>query len=270
MVINSCQSNLSIDNKSIIDKIDKLNFSETKFEFSIDENDNILDTLSIVKTKLDEKGKVLYKLKRNLFKNGNFTYQTYYRNNEDLLYQKMFGFGELLSIFETYVNNENIIEKAQMINISSKTPNDTIFMDYDYKYDTKGKKETLIITSYIDSLIGMNITKYNKNEKAEYGYIIISNDTVQKRKMIYQKGKLIESINEFKEPFRLKNITYDINENVSSETIFIKENNRLKKVKEFIYEHKEYKNREMIIINDILNDTIIRRKKLTAHNNVQN
>jgi len=258
-----------IDNKSIIKKIDKLNFSKTIFEVSIDDDENIIDTLSIIKTKTNNNGKTRYEIKEYLPKvDGNIIQQTYYRNNEDLFYRETSASEDFKSIFETFVNKDNVIEKSQMISYDSESTNDTIFMKYNYKYDSNGKKETLYIISEIDSIHSLNYAKYNKKEKSEFGYLIIDNDTLQKRKFNYLNGKMTESTYEFKEPFRIKIFTYDNNENLKTETLFIKVNDTIKKASESTYEIDKYENTELIITNNILNDIITKKKKITVHNNL--
>ena len=142
--MQSCQSDVLIDNKAIIERIDKLNFSKTIFEVSIDDNEKIIDTLSIEKIKNDKNGNVRYDFKEFLNINGKTIKQTYYRSNEDLFYQltdyKRKDF-EFSTEYETFVNNKDIIDKAQMINFDSNEV-DTVFMKYNYSYDSKGKKET--------------------------------------------------------------------------------------------------------------------------------
>jgi len=163
-----------IDNKSIIKKIDKLKFSKTTFEVSIDDDENNVDTLSIVKTKTDNNGKTLYTIKEYLPKvDGQIIQQSYFRNNEDLFFQETAASEEFKSIFQTFVNKDNVIENAQMISYTSENSNDTIFMNYDYKYDSNGKKETLFVTFENDSTNSIDFTKYNENEKPEFGYLII-------------------------------------------------------------------------------------------------
>jgi hypothetical protein len=86
--------------------------------------------------------------------------------------------------------------------------------------------------------------------------------------MNYLNGKLIESTYEFKKPFRITISTYDSIENIKAETIFIKVNDTIKKEFESTYHNN--KNRELIITKDILNETITKKKKTTAHNTVYN
>ncbi|APG64094.1 hypothetical protein LPB136_01340 [Tenacibaculum todarodis] len=258
-----------IDNKSIIKKIDKLNFSKTTFEVSIDDNENIIDTLSIEKTKSDENGNVLFEFKEIWNEYGKIIKQTYYRDTKDLFYQKTdyktksIDFG---SEYQTFVNKENIIDKAQMVTFEPDNV-DTIFMKYNYSYNSKGKKESLAVVSIYDSINSINFTKYNKNEKAEIRYQIIDNDTLEKSKIKYLKGKIIESTHEYKEPFRIEVYYYDNNKNVKSRKIFKKENDSLKKSFEYIYENNDLRNPEKIIIKDFEKDTIVKRKLITANNN---
>lgn len=268
IIVQSCKSDLVIDNNSIIKKIDKLNFSKTIVEVSIDDNENIIDTLSIEKTKSDKNGNVLFEFKETWNEYGKTIKQTYYRDNKDLFYQKTdyktksIEFG---SEYQTFVNKENIIDKAQMITFE---PNkvDTIFMKYNYSYNSKGKKESLSVVSIYDSINSINFTKYNKNEKSEIRYQIIDNDTLEKSKMKYLNGKIVESTHEYKEPFRVDIYDYDNNENVKSRKIFKKDNDSLKKSFEYIYENNNLGNPEKIIIKDFENDTIMKRKLITAHN----
>ncbi|MCC1485602.1 hypothetical protein [Winogradskyella immobilis] len=262
IIIQSCQSDLLIDNKSIIKKIDKLKFSKITFEVSIDADENIIDTLSIVKTKTDDNGKTLYTIKEYLPKvDGQIIRQSYFRSNEDLFYQETAASEKFKSIFQTFINNDNVIENAQMISIGSEGTNDTIFMKYDYKYNNDEKKESLFITSQTDSINSLDYTEYNENEKPVLGYLILDNDTLQKRKMKYLNGKMIESTYELKETFRIRVYTYDNNENIK--TIFLKENDTIIKASETIFDNSKYKNTELIITKDILNDTVTKRKKIT-------
>jgi len=270
IILQSCQSGLLIDNQPIIDKIDNLNFSKTIFEVSIDDNENIIDTLSIEKIKTDENGNVLFEFKEFWNEYGKTIKQTYYRDNKDLFYQKTdyktknIEFG---SEYETFINKKYIIDKAQMITFE---PNevDTIFMKYNYSYDSKGKKETLSITSASDSINSVNFTKYNDNEKSEFRYQIIDNDTLEKSRMKYLKGNIIESTHEYKEPFRIDIYDYDNNKNVKSRKTFKKVNDSLKKSMEYNYDNYNSGIPEEIIIKDFENDTIMKRKLITAHNNV--
>lgn len=267
-IIQSCQSDLLIDNKSLIKKIDKLSFSKTTLEVSIDDNENIIDTISIVKTKTDDNEKILYTLKEYLPKiDGQPIQHSYFRNDEDLFYRETKINEEYKSIFQTFVNKNNEIVNAQMISIASESPNDTISMKYDYKYDSDGKKESLFITSKTDSINSLDYTEYNEKGKPVLGYLIFDNDTLQKRKMKYLNGKMIESTYEFKEPFRIRISTYDSNEKIKSEILYLKINDTIKKVSESTYDNSKYENTELIITKDILNETITKKKKITAHNN---
>ncbi|WP_034059146.1 hypothetical protein [Lacinutrix jangbogonensis] len=92
------------------------NINKTTFEVSIDDNENIIDTLSIEKIKTDDNGNVLFEFKEFWNKYGKTIRRTYYRNNKDLFYQKI-GYKtediEFGSEYKTFVNKEYIIDKAQ-------------------------------------------------------------------------------------------------------------------------------------------------------------
>jgi hypothetical protein len=81
---------------------------------------------------------------------------------------------------------------------------------------------------------------------------------------------MIESTYEFKEPFRITISTYDSNEKIKSEILYLKINDTIKKVSESTYDSSKYENTELIITKDILNDTVTKKKKITAHNTVYN
>ena len=270
IILQSCQSDLLTDNKPIIEKIDKLNFSKTIYEVSIDNNEKVIDTLSIEKIKTDANGNVRYELKEFLNGNGKTIKQSYYRSNEDLFYEltnyerKDYEFS---TQYETFVNNKDIIEKAQMINFDS-SESDTVFMKYNFSYNSKGKKETLSITYPSDSTNSMYFMKYNDNEKSEFIYQIIDNDTIEKSSMKYLNGNISESTHEYKKPFRIDIYSYDDNKNVKSRKVFKRVNDSLKMSMEYIYENNDLGNPEKIIIKDFENDTIMKRKLITAHNNV--
>ena len=270
IILQSCQSDLLTDNKTIIEKIDKLNFSKTIYEVSIDNNEKVIDTLSIEKVKTDANGNVRYEIKEFLSENEKTIKQSYYRSNEDLFFEltdyerKDF---EFYTQYETFVNNKDIIEKAQMINFDSNE-RDTVFMKYNYSYNSKGKRETLSITYPSDSTNSIYFMKYNDNEKSDFTYLIINNDTIEKSSMKYQNGNISESTHEFKEPFRIDIYSYDDNKNVKSRKVFKRVNDSLKMSMEYIYENNDLGNPEKIIIKDLENDTIMKRRLITAHNKV--
>lgn len=270
IILQSCQSDLLTDNKTIIEKIDKLNFSKTIYEVSIDNNEKVIDTLSIEKEKTDANGNVRYEIKEFLSENEKTIKQSYYRSNEDLFFEltdyerKDF---EFYTQYETFVNNKDIIEKAQMINFDSNE-RDTVFMKYNYSYNSKGKRETLSITYPSDSTNSIYFMKYNDNEKSDFTYLIINNDTIEKSSMKYQNGNISESTHEFKEPFRIDIYSYDDNKNVKSRKVFKRVNDSLKMSMEYIYENNDLGNPEKIIIKDLENDTIMKRRLITAHNKV--
>lgn len=258
IILQSCQSDLLIDNKPIINQIDKLNYSKTIFEVSIDSNKNIIDTLSIEKIKTDKNEKVLYKFKEYSNKYGKTTKQSYFRDNEDLFYQLTdFGIRDWKLEYETFVNKDNVIYKAQMVNIEPKS-SDTTFMKYSYTYDNEGKKTTLSITS--DSIGSMSLLKYNDNEKPEFKYIVMENDTLEKSRMKYINGKIKESTHEYKEPFRIDIYEYNNNQDVKSKKTFKNIKDSLIKSVEYIYKNDSSGNTEEIVIIDIENDTIMKRK----------
>ena len=268
--LQSCQSDLIIDNKSIIEKTDKMNFSKTIYEVSLDSNKKIIDTLSIERIKTDANGNVRFELKEFLNENGKTIKQSYYRSNEDLFYELThyerhdYKFS---TQYETFVNKNNSIEKAQMINFDSNE-RDTVFMKYNYSYNSKGKRETLSITYPSDSTNSIYFMKYNDNEKSELTYQIINNDTISKSSMKYLNGNISESIHENKEPFRIDIYSYDENKNVKSRKVFKRINDSLKMAMEYIYENNDLGNPEKIIIKDLENDTIMKRRLITAHNKV--
>lgn len=270
ILLQSCQSDLLTDNKSIIEKIDKLNFSKIIYEVSIDSNEKPIDTLSIEKIKTDANGNVRYELKEFLNENGKTIKQSYYRSNEDLFYEltnyerKDYEFS---TQYETFVNSKETIEKAQMISFDS-SESDTVFMKYNFSYDSKGKKETLSITYPSDSTNSMYFMKYNDNERSEFTYQIFDNDTIETSSMKYLNGNISESTHEYKEPFRIDNYNYDDNKNVKSRKVFKRVNDSLKMSMEYIYENNDLGNPDKIIIKDFENDTIMKRKLITVNNKV--
>lgn len=266
IIVQSCQSDLLVDNKPIIEKIDKLNFSRTIYEVSINNNKEIIDTLSIKKIKTDANGKVRFEIKEFLNGNERTIQQSYYRKNEELFYE-LTNYerqdSKFSTHYETFVNKNNIIEKAYMIDLDSDKI-DTIFMKYNYLYDKSGKKETLSITFPSDTVNSMHFIKYNDNEKSESTYQIINNDTIAKSSMKYLNGNISESTYENKEPFRIDVYSYDENENVKSRKVFKRINDSLKMSMEYVYENNDLGTPEKIIIKDFENDTIMKRKLITV------
>lgn len=247
-------------------------FSKTIFEVSIDNNENTIDTLSIKKIKTDKNENVLYEFKEIWNEYGKTIKQSYYRDNKDLFYQKTdyktksIEFG---SEYETFVNKKNVIEKAQMITFEPEEI-DTIFMKYNYSYNSKGKKETLSIISDYDSIGSFSFVKYNDYDKSEFQYHLINNDTIEKTSMKYLNGSITELTREYKEPFRTDIYNYDKNKNVKSIRMFKKVRDSLTKFMEHTYDYSDSGNLKKIIMKDFENDTIMKRKFITAHNNGYN
>jgi hypothetical protein len=104
-LIQSCQPNLEVGNKLLIDNIDRLNINKTILEVSVDDYENVIDTLSIVKLKLNEDGITLYEFKESWNNNRKSIKKTYFRNNKDLFYQ-IFEIekGDFKTVFETFLN----------------------------------------------------------------------------------------------------------------------------------------------------------------------
>lgn len=266
IILQSCQSDLLTDNKPIIEKIDKLNFNKTIYEVSIDSNENVIDTLSIEKIKTDENGKIAYEYKESWNEGRKFIQQSYYRINEDLFYQiSDYGNGEVIINYETFVNKDNVIDRAQMVSIKPKSP-DTTFLKYNFSYNSKGKKDSLKITSILDSIDSMTFMKFNDDEKLELRYLIVNRDTIEKDIMKYVNGNIIKSSHEFAEPFRIDLYEFDDYEIVKSRKTFEIINDSLKMSKEYIYENDNSGNPEKIIIKDFEKDTILQRRLITAHN----
>lgn len=166
--------------------------------------------------------------------------------------------------YETFVNYQLIIDKAYFISIDS-IDSDTLFMKYKYLYDGKGRKENLSITSITDSLNSVDFTKFNINEKAESGYLIIDNDTLEKRKMKFRNGDVVKSIHEYRNPFIIESFDYDKNKNVKSRRIFKRVDGVLKVLREYVYKYSNPGNPDRLIIKDFENDTILKRKFIVMH-----
>lgn len=266
-VIFSCKSDTITDNSSIINEINKLPYSKTVFEVSVDSNENIIDTLSIEMEKINELGKVVFKSIEYPKEFGSALKKSYYRDDENLFFQEfIFNNGEYKTIYETFVNSDTIIDRAQMVSIES-THSDTIFMKYNYTYDKNGNKESLVVNSIMDSINSFHYTKYNDNEKPEIEYQIINNDTINKTRYQYSNGKLNKQIQETMFPITIELYSYNKNEKLISKKLFVEKNDDIIQSTESTYQYSENNELESVTTRNLLNDSISKRKFLTAHNN---
>lgn len=267
ILIQSCESDQIIDNTRILSSIDSLKFNTTIYKVILNEKGDILDTVSIKKLKRNKEGKTLYSIENQNLKFGTKSIEEYYRSNEDLAFQKIKYSDSWTTEYETFVNQKNEVMNARMITIENGEI-DTISLNFKHNYSLLGKLKTLSINGKIDSTKSLNFTRYNSDEKVDSELMIIGNDTVEKINFIYRGGKIMSSTREFRSGRMVSISQYGKNESVKTKTEYIKKEDSLIKttVTRFKYNSKD----ELVTeeIKDLENDTIMRYKYLTAHNNV--
>lgn len=238
IVSYSCGDNTST-NLEIRKKIDSLEIKNVIYEFEVDSLNRIIDTLSIEKNKINDIGIIVFNEKTTYANHGHLKSINYYRDNENLLYQKYESSDlGILSTSEFWEENDVIINGIYNSYENNKI-NKTITLNYNHDYNDNGKKlKTTIVSKYEDLNEDGDITvrNYDDSGKLISDVFIINGDTINEIDYSYSKNilknKTILNHNEG----TLINFVYDNDGHVKGEEVFKEESDSIFKIKETQYE----------------------------------
>jgi YD repeat-containing protein len=238
IVFYSCGDNTKT-NLEIRKEIDSLEIENVIYEFEVDSLDRIIDTLSIAKNKINDIGTIVFNEKTTYANHGHLKSINYYRDNENLFYQK-YESSELgiLSTSEFWEEN-NVILNGIYLSYENNKINKTITLKYNHHYNDNGKrKKTTITSKHEDQNETGNITERNYDDSDNLiSEIIIQNrDTIFEIDYAYSKNILKnKTIIDYNEG-TLINFIYDNEGYVQGEEVFKAESDSLLKIKEAHYE----------------------------------
>lgn len=194
---NSCSS----QNESQIKQIDNAKFTEIIYCIWIDDNGNVLDTVSIDSIKRYSNGALMYSFEDKSYENVTNTIEKYYRADEDLFISKVIYEDEDIKIktdFITFLNADNNISRAIMKAYEGEEPIVTT-MNYSRTFYQKGKKKQLRINASTkdDSISDITLDlfiNFDKREKPINEFRILNKDTTERTLYTYKQGILRKKV----------------------------------------------------------------------------
>ena len=268
IIFYSCGDNPKT-NLEIRKEIDSLKIESVLYEFEVDSLNRIIDTLSIEKNKINDIGIIVFKEKTTYANHGHLKSINYYRDNENLLYQKYESSDlGILSTSEFWEENNEITNGISNSYENNKI-NKTIEISYNRLYNDNGKRvKTLITSKYEDQNEVGNITERNYNDSGNLiSDIFIQNgDTINEIDYAYSKNVLKnKTILDYKEG-TLINFIYDDEGFIKGEEVFKEESDSLLKIKEAHFET----NRKGEIIRKVETELPSKEKKYIEYRNGKN
>ncbi len=184
----NCRSNES-DNAKRIRLIDEIKVIDTTYEFLVDSNSRIIDTLSMYRYKKNEKGVKVFSEITSLESDINKTIlKNYFRENGELFYSVTETPAGILSVYENWEQDSRIY-KAATVSYETGKAIDTVSMIYKYEYDRDGKIKKLRINESDGSQIAE--VHYNEEQKPILEVYTYYNDTTRVESFAYEGSKLI-------------------------------------------------------------------------------
>jgi hypothetical protein len=183
----SCRSNES-DNAKLIRSIDEIKTINTLYQFLVDLDGRIIDTVSMQRYKKNEKGvKVFREITSLKGDKEKMVIKEYYRDNGELFYSVTETASGIFSKYENW-EKDGWIYKATTVSYQAEKAIDTVSMIYKYEYNSDGKVKNMRIYESDSSLIAE--VHYNQNEKPFLEFYFYNNDALSETKYEYEGEKL--------------------------------------------------------------------------------
>lgn len=188
LIVLGCNKWGATNNKSLIMDIDHAPVNQVIYGMSMDDEFNMIDTISVEKKKFGFDGQLIYKSHYDI--ENKVLVVKYFRDSLDLFYQTSnFAHFAERSTYETFVTEDNEISTATMISYDSDSTY-TINMDFNYVYSDIRKIEKLVINSKVGSMNSVSTSRFDQSEHITDYYLVIENDTIEYSKYEYLNGKL--------------------------------------------------------------------------------
>ena len=193
--IMACQGGY-VDNQELIREIDRLEYSELRYELETDSLGNVIDTLELIYYKYDDEHNLLFR-EREIGRDSikSFCKEYYCAGSKNCFFQEsQMANGKYNSVYEAFFKKCGLEEKTIMLFFDSgSTSMDTIEMFYERSYDLNRKiKELVIAFPVADSLPGSMVELiYNDFEKPEAQYFIHEKDTTEYHRWFYSNDTVL-------------------------------------------------------------------------------
>lgn len=177
LFISSCHRDLYKNTKLRIAEIDKLNIDEEIIEILSDSLGNSFDTLSIVTTKRNKHGQIVYE---KIIREDELEIN-YLLPNKKLFYQTInLKAGKVKTILKSKLNKEGLVTENAFIYINESTnERDTMISFYKYNFDANNRKKSLTISQNIKGNESVEVITYNNLEQPISELRIAGNDTLE-------------------------------------------------------------------------------------------
>src|SRR5690554_6150939 len=238
IVLYSCGNNTKT-NLEIRNEIDSLEINNVIYEFEVDSLDRIIDTLSIEKNKVNDIGIIIFNEKTIYANHGHLKSINYYRDNENLFYQKHESSDlGIVSTSEFWEENDVILNGIYNSYENNKI-NKTITLNYKHRYNDNGKRQkTTIVSKYKGQNEVGDITERNYDDSGKLisDVFIQNGDTINEITYSYSKTILKNKVIINFKKGTLINFIYDDKGFIKAEEVFKEELDSLLKIKEAYYE----------------------------------
>lgn len=183
------------NNSQLLESINSISKVDTIYTFEIDELKNIADTLSMQLVKKNDKGFKVYEEIITHSDDALYIIKNYYGDDNKIFYtqKSTTNFG-ILSILETFKNEDNIISEGLQIFYEDNQPYDTIFLNYSYRY--KENRISMMNVDYTDSkkeVLGRLKTLYNDQGDPVEEFFIELNDTLTITNYLYKSDVMYQT-----------------------------------------------------------------------------
>lgn len=225
-------------NQEIIQEIDSLDIENIIYEIEVDSSYRILDTLSIEKNKIDDNGIIVFNEKIILSKYGHLKSIRYYKENENLFYQKHESSGLGIISTSEFWEEDNLITNGIYNSYDNNEIDKTIEISYKRLFNVNGKRvKTIINSKYKDQNEVGNFTEinYDNSDNLISEIFIQYGDTIHEIDYAYSKNVLKnKTIIDFKKG-TLINFIYDSKGYIKDKEVFKEESDSIIKIEETQY-----------------------------------
>lgn len=193
IILSSCEKSSLEKNDYLVKKIDDLPFTECTIRIEVDSNTIPIDTISIVKTKIDKKGNKVFKQIMSKYKKQNYISNIYYwEDKTPFLETRNSETGDFKYYSEVFKDKKGLIQ--QLVSYDEfDGERDSLILNYDYEFTPTGKKSKMTLSSANKEEMGVTIIEFNQNEKVAKEITIIENDTFEIKTYSYKNKKVEES-----------------------------------------------------------------------------
>lgn len=235
LVLLSCQKKFFVENTEAA--ISKLAFTEMIYELEVDENDQIMDTLSYEMRKRDKQNNIRYKRQRSyILKDRVLDVEAYYAKDKTIFLHKIQdSSGEINSTYKAVLGKKNEIIRAVQLDTTATKEVITTKISFEYQYGKGGRIKNSVGTYTQEGITEkVVLATYNDQEQVVREEVVVGGDTISVEELAYLGSTLTSSIFTQKmNDWEMKTIlSFDKNGNQVKSEEYYKEKDEFTKVRE--------------------------------------